>query len=222
MITGSIHARVERTISPEQRHQRLCDFMADQPDPWRGRAPFPSISFGVNDVCYAGSFGKSAPSGVALREMLLLRQERLYVQDDSGSDDQLTIEVSRKVKIIDFLDKFLIGTLAAFSAYRCCFSSKSYREWREANPKGNTGEVVNSRRRVSFIGLINFWDRQLCLRSWGLVPEEVRQRLEGNVEKALMVHGGILSVVSSVPIPLEREIEIDQRIRNRLVPSTDG
>lgn len=213
MIQGSINARIERGISLEERHARLGSFLASCQPPWAARAAVPPITFRANDASLYQSLGKAAPEGVTIWESLLIRDEWCYICDDTSTDDRLNVKITKKVIVRDFVRDFLPGLLTAFSAYECQFVTKRYSEWCYANPPTTyANEVVNQRRKVYFFGLINFWDRKLCERSWKCGPEEVARRLVGHVESAEVVGDGVLSVLSSKPIPLQAEVEANQGI----------
>ena len=78
-------------------------------------------------------------------------------------------------------------------------------------------DFLDPRVGVNRIWPVNYWDRELSLRSFGLVPEEVVQRLTAHVAEARILNDGAL-IIDSCEIPTIESIRlIDARLRAHLL-----
>ena len=63
-------------------------------------------------------------------------------------------------------------------------------------------EYVNPRFKVDQIWPVSFYDDLLCRRAFNLTPTEVKERLNGKIEHARLLHNGVYLVGSSQVLSL--------------------
>jgi hypothetical protein len=78
---------------------------------------------------------------------------------------------------------------------------------------------VDGRDGVYRVGPVSFFDRQLCVRAFGLSPEAVVQALQEKAERVGLVADGVLIVLTTRLID-RRELEllsdsVDRRLPRR-------
>lgn len=74
-------------------------------------------------------------------------------------------------------------------------------------------DYVDPRLKVQRIWQANYWDRELCKRSFNLTPEEIVQRLSGKVANCRVFENGLLMIYSYDPIIGADILDIDAVVR---------
>jgi hypothetical protein len=186
--------------------------MARQKGEWSCGGHPPRVIFGPNDVSFYKSLGKFAPVGIQISVCYHVRNELMWKKDDSYSDDYIKIKLSKKVKITNFIHVYLEGMLSAFGAYKCDMGTAALYDFRLNNPKEQSGEVINLRRQVPNLSLINFWDNALCMQAFGCDSDVIARGMQGKVELVKKVNDGVLLVITTNPIDVKGEMEICESV----------
>jgi hypothetical protein len=63
---------------------------------------------------------------------------------------------------------------------------------------------------------VMFFDEILCRRAFDMTPKQICTKLEGTVEKVLIIHGGVYIIGSSANLNPEESVSLRKRIRAAL------
>lgn len=142
-----------------------------------------------------------------------------YLQDNAQYDDNIFIEFNlNKVDVETIINIFKVY-IVAFDCYRASVNNidVSSEDWDGIVEECNsTGKDVNGRDGIYRINAINFFDRELCLRAFNLSPEQIIERLEGDVESVSLLHDGVLLIDRSNFLESDEFEKIDSKIRSLL------
>ncbi len=76
--------------------------------------------------------------------------------------------------------------------------------------------TANTRELIIRINAVNYFDRELCRRSFGLTPEVMVERLSGKVEDVRMLGDGVLLVYTYKFLESEELKKVDGEVRKML------
>lgn len=148
-----------------------------------------------------------------------LRRES-YLRDAAQYDDNFAIEFNpKKIDYSDLVLNVFPKLATAFESYRATIYEKSMArlDWREIMQQArSSGKDVNGRDGVYRINVINYFDRELCQRAFGLSPENIVDRLNGNVESVSLLNDGVLLVYSSQLLDKSEHEKVDHEIKSLL------
>jgi hypothetical protein len=139
-----------------------------------------------------------------------------YIRDNAQHDDHLFIEFSPQKIDFGFIVSVFSSYVSAFDCYRATINNRSTArsDWQNIAQKcEDSGKDVNGRDGIYRINAINYFDRELCLRSFSLSPEQIIERLEGKVESVSLLHDGVFLVYSSKLLERGELENIDSEIR---------
>ncbi len=219
------HARVDEAVSAEQRHARFFEGIKGIPVPWGlGDRPAPP----------APDFGRSSSAAIGLtkffgdgvkRAMLTYRYRRM-LSDDGYSDDGLIIDFDpAKVDVHHLVYTVIPRYVEAFDAYRVDYYDEQFVDlaYEERVEEGRitftakSKEYVNPRFKVERVNVVSFFDDLLCRRAFNLSPAEVMERLQGKVEHAQLLHGGVYLIGSSRVLPLDDAQKLCREMKSALL-----
>jgi hypothetical protein len=115
------------------------------------------------------------------------------LRDEGKSDDFLILDFDpEKVSFTEFVDETAPFLIAAFDAYLLKVTDHET----VAMDFGTKACSSNSRSDVARLGLVNFFDRKLCQRAFGLTPAATVKCVKHDVELAKTVHAGAYIALS--------------------------
>jgi hypothetical protein len=144
-----------------------------------------------------------------------------YLRDKAQYDDLMIVEFEpEKVDFAHVVQTVFPLYVKAFKAYRATIITDedlALDDWDMiCEISEETGLDVNGRDGVYRIASVNYFDRELCHRAFGLDPEKIVAYLNGQVELVKVLENGVLLIVTSQR-PTRQEIElIDERIRGQI------
>lgn len=151
---------------------------------------------------------KSSPVG-SVTIGVMNRQRTALPTDESTNDDTLAAEFYSHKLTCDWqylLDVVFPAYIAATRPYighlyDSDISVADVVSYDEATGNSlHNVDYVDARKGVYRIWQANFWDRQLCMCSFGLVPEEIAARLAGHVAQCRVLQDGGLLICSYEPL----------------------
>jgi hypothetical protein len=192
----------------EQKHTRFMAGLRSIPPPWglEGKEvpapPDPGEDL-IADVQLGRFFGNGIPGEI------VYQYRHHGFRDEGADDDYFALKFNpEKLDYERLVHVALPIYLSSFSAYRGQIGNVEFgdKDW-------DAGERdVDYRHGVFRIYPVSFFDRQLCVRAFGLQPEAIISRLEGKVEKVELYNDGVLIVSSSRPLPLEAADQVSRDV----------
>jgi hypothetical protein len=209
-----LHARIDEAVSAEQRHARFFEGIKDIPEPWGlGERPVPPVPDFKRSSSAVIGLTKFFGDGVH-RAMLNYRYRRL-LRDDGLSDDLLNITFDpAKVDVHRLVYTVIPRYVEAFDAYLVEYFDDAMIDLAAQELKG---VAVNPRSSVHRVGVVSFFDDLLCRRAFNLSPAEVMERLQGKVEHAQLLHGGVYLIGSSRVLPLDDAQKLCREMKSALL-----
>lgn len=129
-----------------------------------------------------------------------LRSET-YLRDNAQYDDIVVLEFdSGSVDARALLDTVVPAYVDAFDCYRAQVLDidVARADWDRVVALCNTtGKDVDGRDGVFRFHAAQYLDRELCRRAFGLAPEKIVKRLDGNVERASLCRDGAYLICDS-------------------------
>jgi len=189
-----VHARATEAIDAAERHQRFFEAIRPLGAPWGGilgEAPATPV-FGRN-VNATANITKAL--GGPVRRATLSYPFRRLLTDTASCDDVLSIVFDpTKADLASLVYDVIPVYVEALDAYLV-----EYFDEANIDLAAEAGRLrpCNPRSMVCQVGLVNFWDEELCRRALGLSPAEVVNRVRASVEHAAVVRAGAFVVVSS-------------------------
>ena len=201
----------------EARHKKFMQAISELERPWNleGLGALPDIGA---ELLVSMSLDKVSPAGVKGRLTYVYRSE-MYLEDTAQYDDNLFFEFNSGEIDLKNVVKILPAYIAGFGCYRAAVHNWAITksDWLKVVEECNsTGRDVNGRDGVYRINAINYFDRELCKRAFGLSPEEVVERLTGKVESVSLLSDGVFLVYSSQAMKREEHEKIDCEIKKLL------
>jgi len=145
--------------------------------------------------------------------------------DHSFHDDHMVIELTSKKINYGYVAREVFPCYArAFQSYYGTIHDMDLEiadNPRLAAPERSPGQwrlkySNNLRELIIRINAVNYFDRELCRRSFGLTPEVMVERLSGKVEDARMLGDGILLVYTYKFLEVEELKKVDGEVRKML------
>jgi hypothetical protein len=209
-------ARADESI--EQRHATVMSALASISKPWglegSDLIPVPGIG---DKLAVQIEFAPDPSNEIGGYISYLFRGDT-YLKDHAQYDDLMIVEFDpEKIDFAYVAQTALPAYVQAFKAYRATIildEDLALDDWDficEANKE--TGLDINGRDGVYRISSVNYFDRELCHRAFGLEPEEIVERLKSKVELVYVLEEGVLLIVSSKLLNREEIEPIDELIR---------
>lgn len=207
--------------SVEVRNTRFLARQADLKLPWRLPTDG-TISGTISPGKLSSIVNLNKVLGQGLKGQIVYQlRKQNYLRDLAQFDDTFSIEFDpRNVDYKSLITQAFPALVNAFECYRATIYSKSLarHDWRDIiRLTRSTSSDVNGRDGIYRINAVNFFDRDLCNRAFGLDPEQIVRRLDGRVEKVMEFSNGVLLVVSSDVLDEAKIGLIDTRVRGYLV-----
>lgn len=199
--------RADPDESIEDLHTGLAQALNEFPAPW-GYHPnqAPGVNVSTTEMVSVVPLKELSSRGLKSYLSYPLRS-RDYLQDNARFDDVFVIELKpAQADQRNFVENVFPRYIEAFDCYRASFMNREAArdDWGTIVEQCNaTGRDVNGRDGVYRISEINFFDRELCRRAFGMTPEQVVERLQGKVESVSTFHDGVILVCSSSLLPRE-------------------
>lgn len=197
-----------------ERHEAFLKEISRLGFPWNlvGSGPLPDIG---SELIVSLSLDKVLGSGIKGRITYVYRGLSC-IEDSAQYDDSIFIEFyGDKVSSSDLI-KILPVYIQAFDCYRATIHNWSITrsDWPKVVDACNgTGKDVNGRDGVYRINAINYFDRELCHRAFGLSPEQIVKRLDGKVESVSLLNDGVFIIYCSRPMSREEHENINAEVR---------
>jgi hypothetical protein len=212
-------ARADESI--DERHTVVMSKLASIPKPWglEGSDPVPVPDIG-DGLAVQVEFAPDPSNDIGGYISYLFRSDA-YLKDHAQYDDLMIVEFDpEKVDFAYVAQTVFPAYVHAFGAYRATIiidEDLALDDWDVICAKNReTGFDVNGRDGVFRITPVNYFDRELCHRAFGLSPKEIFERLDGKVELVQLLEDGILLIASSKLLS-RQEIElIDESIRKNM------
>jgi len=140
-----------------------------------------------------------------------------YLEDKAQYDDTLFIEFDPlKVDFSDIVSRVLPVYIDSFQCYRATIqdSSITRNDWNQVVELCNsTGKDIDGRDGVYRINAINYYDRELCQRAFGLSPQQIVDRLYGKIESVSLLFDGVMLIYSSKLLERDEIQKIDAEVK---------
>lgn len=151
------------------------------------------------------NFGSALIDGLKGKVVYAARFAAYLDRDVAQSDDFMVIRMeTEKVDYKEFCSNTLVHLIKIFLPYRVVVETdKSIRraDWKTiCEESQNTGRDIDGRDSIFRIWPTNFFDDQLCRRSFGIGAEEVVHRVSTECERAEVMEGGAFLQVTSFPV----------------------
>ncbi|MGX5174224.1 hypothetical protein ACUR5C_09415 [Aliikangiella sp. IMCC44653] len=150
-------------------------------------------------------------------EIVYQLRSKEYLRDTAQYDDNLAIEFNpEKVDFSDLVQRVFPMLVDAFESYRATIYDKTLArsDWMDiVKQVRETGRDVNGRDGVYRINAVNYFDKELCQRSFTLSPEQIVERLDSKVEAVSLLNDGVLLIYNSKPLERSEHESIDSIIR---------
>jgi hypothetical protein len=170
--------------------------------PWglRGKQPLPVPDIGDQlqvEVDLSASLG----SGIKATLSYVFRAAT-YLRDEGHYDDCFFVDFDHvasdyRAFVVDVFPAYV----RAFQPYRAAIvldEDLAVEDWeRVTELRRTTGKDVDGRDSVFRVGPVNYFDRELCRRAFGLAPEEIVKALEGRVESVSILLDGVFIIGTS-------------------------
>jgi hypothetical protein len=202
-----IRSRALREESIGQKHSRFIAALQQVEPPWglKGKGA-PAAPDPGDDLIADVELGRFFGNGIHGE---LIYQYRREFRDEGAADDYFALKFNPEK--LDYKELVLVAYpayLSSFSAYRGQIGNAEFglKDW-DAGDRD-----VDYRHGVFRIYPVCFFDRQLCVRAFGLQPEAIIPRLEDKVEKVELYNDGVLIVSSSRPLPLEAADQVSRDV----------
>ncbi len=216
-----LHYRAQSEESIEDRHLEIISALAKIPKPWGLEGSTLPLLPDISDqLSVQVGFGPD-PSGNIGGYILYTFRGDTYLEDHAQFDDSMSVRFDpERVDFAYVVQKVFPAYVQAFKAYRATIiidKDLIIDEWPvicETSQK--TGLNIDGRDSVYRITSVNYFDRKLCHRAFGLQPETIVERLEGMVERVQMLDDGALLIVSSELLERQEIESIDEKIRGQL------
>lgn len=221
MIKVGVRRRADRTESWRVVARNTCSQVALEMTAWLG-ANVDEASF-LRD--YSGNDGGSVDISPALPDGLSAAMSfcpRRSISSDHGMfDDVLSLEMKEgDERYAALVSQVLPRLVTAFGAYRAQIVINEDLDLADFDEiceiAERTGRDVDGRDGVFRIGVANFFDDELCRRTFGLSADVVYERLASYVASAVLVASGVYFVVSDSLLDDAALKDIDVRVRRLL------
>lgn len=209
--------RVQSDETISERHGRFLDRIARLRSPWNlsGIGSLPAIGA---ELLVGLSFDDLFGPGIKGRLTYVYRSAD-YLEDNAQYDDSLFIEFKAGDMELDEIVEVFPVYVEAFDAYRATLHNWNVTrsDWPDLVAAcRKTGKDLNGRDGVYRINTINYFDRELCSRAFGLTPEQLVARLEGKVQLVSMIHDGVFMVYDSSEMDARDFQGVDSYVRRFL------
>lgn len=203
--------------SIEEKHARFKEALLQFDEPWgyKGKVvpDAPDIGDNLTSVVELAALSSRGSKSYIVYN----RRDSDYLKDNAQYDDNVIIEFrSEAADLRDFVKHVLPTYIETFDCYRASIVNRTVArsDWPSVVELCNsTGKDVNGRDNIYRVNEINFYDRELCKRAFGLSPEKIVQCLDGKIEHVSLFHGGILLVYSSQLMPVEKLVSIGSEVK---------
>ena len=212
-------ARVEESI-PERHTQIVAGLLQlEPPRGLKGKHPPAPPDIGAKlrvEVDLTNSLG-SGNQGVL---SYVLRSDK-YLRDESEFDDLMIVGCEFAQPEFEVVVRTVFRLyIEAFTPYRATIilDTQLYgQEWPTIVRLGkDSGKDADGRDGVYRINSVNYFDRELCRRAFGLSPEEIVERLRNKVESVSILLDGVVLIVTSAMVDRETLKGIDAMVRTQL------
>jgi len=199
-------ARQEQSI--EEKHQFFLGGLDSLPPPWGlvQQLPAPDPGGGLS-----ASLKVAKLLGKGLRGDLVYQFRRPF-RDDASQDDFINIVFDpEKVDYQQLVATIFLRYVSAFGGYYAEISDDEfifmdYDKRRELRS--------DKRHGIYRIPPVSYLSQNLCLKSLGLTPNQVVERLQGKVEDVRTALDGVLIVLTSKALPTAEMDEICWKVKS--------
>ncbi len=209
-----------------EKHQKLMVAVRHLDPPWNlvGREDVPDIS---SKVCTTVRLARHLGTNRYSYILYNYRTEQCYDPnpDHAFHDDHMAIELTSKKFNYDYIFRKVFPCYAlAFQSYYATIYDVGLEitdNPRLNDPDRGPGKwrmkySINCRELIIRINAVNYFDRELCRRSFGLMPEVMVERLSGKVEDVRMLGDGVLLVYTYKFLESEELKKVDGEVRKML------
>lgn len=142
-----------------------------------------------------------------------------YLKDNAQYDDVLVLEFNpQKIDFALLACDVIPKLIDAFQAYRAVMSSTNLAltDWPKiVEMTHSTGRDVDGRDGVFRITALNYWDKTLCQRAFGMTPAKIIQQLSTAVSKAEILNDGAYVVSLTGISDPEEQAMLDMFLRKK-------
>jgi len=209
----NIRSRPDPADAIPKKHKRFFTGIRKLPAPWGPTsAVWPESHDPGDNYLSVVNLNKVLNPGV---KGSLNYHTRKELTDEGMSDDWLYLEFNpEKVDYAALVNSAFERYVTSLGAYVGSIEDqqsmfKHFNRWQRSRN--------NYRQDVFRIQAINYFDRLLCKRAFGLRPEQVVKRLSKGVERAALINDGALIIVTSKVPNLKESDAIERKIRPLLL-----
>lgn len=212
--TIELRHRAKSNESYEDFHTNFLMAISELDSPWNLKDLEPIKSIG-SELLVTLSLNNILGKKFKGRITYMYRNQN-YLEDNAQYDDNIFIEFNPGKVDYNEMVKILISYVSAFECYRATIHNWAITksDWPQVTEYCNTtGKDINGRDGVYRINAINYFDRELCMRAFGLSPEEIINKLNGKVENIFFLNDGVFLIYKSNPLNREGHERVDNTIR---------
>ena len=193
------HSRPNESLSIQEKHAHFFAGTAGLTESWGiGSRPVPELRF---KGAWPSALNLKPYFGQGVHRAMLVYSFRRGPSSDGHDDDLLNITFDpSKVDVGYLIAKVIPTFIKAFDAYLVEYFDEAMIETAAEELRGLP---VNPRRYVHRVGLVSFFDEQLCRVAFNLSPPEVLVRVEGKAERAELLHGGTYIIGAGTPLSFD-------------------
>ena len=218
MIEARFRYRANSSESAEERHELVVKKLSEIDWLWASNPVGVTLSSsGESASCSLSPFLKKGVRGGISYAARFIGG----ASDKAIFDDVLTLEIDESsIHYADFAGRIFERIVDAFNAYRAStildldLDLDDYEAIVEEAQE--SGKDVDGRDTVFRIHTVNFFDSELCSRAFGLEPEDVFSRLNGEIERVSVQGKGVLVIATTDLVDAENLIAINEHIMSLL------
>jgi hypothetical protein len=204
-----------------KRHEKLVAAIGGLPPAWQGDLSRIQVTPAVNDGDF-GAFVKMGPGlGKGLRgEVSYPLRDKEYLRDIARHDDALVIDFdAAQIDFGELTQKVFPALVEGFDAYRAAVKDdgQCLEDWpRIAALAKESGRDIDGRDSVFRIHAVNYFDRELCKRAFGMGPADLLQKLGSVFNRAELFQDGVLLVCTKAFPEADELRRIEEAFRKEL------
>lgn len=220
MITVEMRRRTEVSDDVEALHSRVAKGLAAlSPNWWHAGAKIDEPDLD-DELESQVNLGPGLPDNVQGYLAYVFRDAN-YSRDLAEFDDRLILNISVESKkypeIVNELFPLLVRIFAPYRASIILDEDLILDDWEVANERGRlSGRDEDGRDGVVRIPPVGYFDREFCLRAFGIDDGEFARQVHGIAEKTLRINDGVFFVFSTEMLDRQQLVDLDQRVRSGL------
>ncbi len=219
-IEAQFRRRAHPTDDVRELNQRMLAFSSLIPGFWaEGKSPHDSYFDPGRGESAAADISQCLATGI---EVGISYASRLpgSLSDTARCDDVLSVRIDeRDVDFLWFSRTIFPQLVRGFFPYRASVVTDLELDLHDfeliCQEAQATNVDIDGRDTVYRFHCVNFYDKELCLRAFGLTPEQLSARLNNAVQAEVYEHG-LLLIGSDAPLVGHQLLDLDRKLKSLL------